>query len=268
MDLTHKSYGTYSLIKNANGTLRIGRWWYINPNAEHFISQSVYTDTGYRVGLVSSAAVLAKGASSWTTKNASEGFFSPTLGTCFSQADEWAEGRATMSLFSFTVPEAVRSRTIRAMRITCWGGGCTLLEWDADENGVHFPMVADTWPPNPANYSGLCGFRFSTSKPSSPNSVSSTPHTNVYFSSMTVAAINAGASIVLDSSGYWTYLNGGLMNISTPAAVPELSQGAATIWIAGWPIYNSSPFVIPSSYSRVEHSQSARMHVIGLYIYA
>ncbi len=261
----------HPLIKNANGTLRLGRWWLLTPDTQYFTSTYKTTAVNYSSSLVSGAVSGAKTAGSWTTRTATGGvFFDAFVATAFGEdypyydpAYQWAEGHCTIPLYSFTVPIALQSRTVRSVIVNVGGGGCTLLEFGAvAPDYVPYPLYVNPW-----TYStGTCGFRFSTSKPSTPNSVGSA-HTNVYFNALTSAAVTAGAPIVYDSSGYWTCFNGGQVNINTPATVNSICQGASKIWLCAWP--TSVPaFSIPSDYSKAEHAQNARTGIPYLWIYA
>ena len=271
MLLTYKSTSAgHPLIKNANGTLRLGRWWFLYPDTQYFTSSYVTNATYYSASLVSGAVSGAKSAGSWTTRTAvNNTFMDATAGTAFGEdypyadpAYMWAQGHSNIVLVSFSVPSALQSRTIRSVVVNTQGGGCTLLEFGAEApDYVPYPLYVNPW-----GYSGMAGYRFSTSKPSSPNAVG-LAHTNVYFGDMTQAAVTAGAPIVYDSSGYWTMFDGGQVNVNTPTAVPAICQGAAKIWVCCWP--TSVPaFSIPSNYSRAEHQQIARAGWFGLWLYA
>ena len=258
-------------IKNPNGSPRIGRWWGIYPDAQYFTSSAVITAVRYASSIVTSAVTTAKTKTSWTTATSTDGsFLDASVATCFGEDYPyydtdymWAEGHCNVCLYSYSVPTALQSRTIRSVLVNLGDAGCSLLEFGAvAPDYVPYPLYANPW-----DYtSGMCGFRFSTSKPSSPNAVG-TAHTNVYFTDLTNAAVAAGAPILYDGSGYWTYFNGGQVNVTTPSSVNSVCQGASKIWLCAWPTVYPA-FSIPSNYSRAEHAQIARAGYPGLWIYA
>ena len=261
------------LIKTSTGALQKGRWWYIAPDAQHFIASGVNGGTGvaWSNDLVSGALAQAKAKTSWTTLNGPT--FNDFFLGCeycedypyFDPAYQYSYGYANILLYSFTVPTAVVSRTIRSVIIEVGGGGATMLRWgyNAGPPEQYFPQYADPW----AAGSILAGFRFMSSKPSGPSSVSATPHTNAYFADMTNAATGAGANIVYDSSGIWTCFDNGYLNVSTPTAVKTLCQGLSKIWLCAY-APSGTAFGPVSNFSRVKHLQNARSGVPYLWIYA
>lgn len=272
MQLTFKStVSGRPLIKNPNGTLRLGRWWGFTPDAQYFTSENMGSATNFSSTLISTAVTNAKTAGSWITQNSSDGsYFDAYAMTAFSEdypyydpTYKWAAGYGRVALYSYTIPAALQARTVRSVVIRLYFGGCTLLEFGAvAPEYIPYPLTASPW----SYASATCGLRFSSSKPASPNAVS-TAHTNVLFSDLTNAAISAGANIIFDGSNYWTIFNGGYVDVGTPTAVKTVCQGAAKIWVCAWPT-SVSAFTLPSGYSKAEHNQSARCGVPALYIYA
>jgi hypothetical protein len=267
MLLTYKSTSTgHPLIKNANGSLRLGRWWYVIPTGQHFTSMGHASASYFAQAMLSSAHSAAKGASSWVTQPYTGNFQSAFLATAFSEGynanpeEEWYEPFAdvysTVCLYSFTMPTALQSRTIRKVMILAYKGGATLQEYSGD----YVPLF-----PNPWYYNGILGWKFFTSKPSSPYAMGSTAHTTLSVDVLTQAGY--GSSIVYDSGGLWTQFSGGEVNISTPASVNSICQGATTVWLGVW--FNTvTNFTIPSNYSRAYHLQNVRAGVPSLWLYA
>lgn len=273
MNLTYTSLVSgHPLIKNANGTLRLGRWWWIAPDTSYFVSEGTVggNPSRYSMSQVASALTAAKGASAWTAKTSSGGIYiDPFVGTEFTEdypyydtGYMWSYGHASVVLYSFTVPVALRSRTIRSIVVGLQCGGATLLEWGSEApDYAPYPLYADLW-----SCSGVCGYRFSSSKPSGPSAVGSA-HTSVYFSTLTNAAVSDGAPIIYDSGNYWTVFDGGFVNVSAPSSVNAICQGLSKIWMCAFPT-TIPAFSIPTDYSRALHTQNARGGIPSLWIYA
>lgn len=267
MLLTYKSTSTgHPLVKNPNGSLRLGRWWIVQPNGLHFKSTGTASAAYFAQAMLSTAHSSAKGASSWVTIPDTGHFHHAFLGVGFSEGynpnpeEEWYAPLATVfadvCLYSFSIPTALQSRTIRKVMISTYKGGATLQEY----SGNYVPLF-----PNPWYYNGILGWKFFTSKPSSPSAMGSTAHTTLSVDVLTQAAY--GSSIIYDTGGLWTQFSGGVASISTPASVNSICQGATTIWLGVW--FNTvTSFTIPSNYSRAEHLQNVRAGTPSLYLYA
>lgn len=272
MDLTFDSTATgRPLIRNVNGTLRIGRWWHIYADAEYFTSTAVVSDTYYSAALVSSAAAAAKSASAWTTQQSSGGAYNDAfLGVqmdedypYYNPASSICYAFATVTLLSFSLP-IIPPRFIRRVVINTSGGGSTLMEYGADENYVPYPLYADPW----SYTNGTVGFRFSSSKPSSPSAVGSS-QTNVYLNDLTNSAVGGGHPIVVDSGGAWTrFSSNSQVRINCPTLVNSALQGNTKVWLATYFPASPPAFTIPSDYSRALHLQNARAGAHSLWVYA
>lgn len=264
MQLVFSSSTGHPLYKNANGSLRKGRWWWLAPNGQHFTSTGSATADYFAQGMLSSAHTGAKGAGSWVTQPNTGIFVDAFLGTCFSEGYNpdgdwyapWAETWSNVCLYSFTTPTALRSRTVKKVQVNTYCGGATLQEYDGD----YVPLF-----PNPWYYNGVLAWKFFTSKPSSPSAMGSTAHTTLSVDVLTQTAY--GNNIYYDSGGFWTMFGGGSVDINTPSSVNSICQGATTIWLGVW-FNNVTNFTIPSNYSRAEHVQNARAGVPGLWVYA
>ena len=262
------------LIKNANGTLRKGRWFLVAPDDQYFLSVGMTggINVPFSTSLISGALAQAKAKTSWTTCSAASiGYYNASLGVDYSEdypyndpAYRYCYGHANIVLYSFTIPSIIQGRTLRAVDLALMGGGATMLLWgyNAGPPEEYYPQYADPW----AAGSLLCGYRFSSSMPSTPAAVASSGHTNAYFTDMTNAAISAGAAIIYDKSGYWTIFDDGQLNVTTPAAVRTICQGASKVWVCAYAPSGSS-FGLVSGYSRVEHLQNVRDGTPWLRVY-
>jgi len=264
MQLTFSSSTGHPLVKNSNGSLRLGRWWKILPDNAHYISFRQVQSDYFSQAMVMGMHAAAKNADAWQAVNLNGFFYDVNLAVCFSEGynpdgdwyDPWANAQATIALYPFTIPVEMRSRIVKKVFINLSRGGATLQEF----SGEYIPLF-----PNPWYYDGLLGYKFFTSMPSSPYAMGATPHTTISADVLTSAGY--GSSIIYDGGGFWTRFSGGQVNVSTPASVNSLCQGTTTVWLGAW-FYSVTNFSIPYNYSRAEHHQNVRSGAPCLWIYA
>lgn len=276
MDLVFRGSAGHPLAKTSSGALQLGKWWWVPVNSTSYYGQGFASAASYSTDLMNTALTGAKALGAWTTSTTTQ--FDSFAGHKISEDQPfydpvyiYAEGHATVSLVSFTIPAALQARpAFKKVFIETFGGGSTLLEWGfsgtpPNYNDIsYFPDYADVW-----NSGALAnGFRFTTSKPAYPTSVNYTPHTSITYKALTDWSTGVGASIVYDTSGIWTVFNDGYYDTSTPAAVSTLLTGASTVWLASYP--NATIGFNPiSGYSGVLHLQNVRTGtIVGIWIYA
>lgn len=274
MDLTYKaSSAGHPLIKNPNGTLRLGHWWDTELDLVHYTAYNEQFNDLYDHTLVQDA-MDNLATESWITKTSGGELWNYAyLGAkVFEGKPDYliqeAFGYAQMVLYSFTIPVELQSRIIRKIQITPYGG-CTEAEYTGDPP-YYVPYV--DWPTRTYwNYNaGVVGWRFFDSKPTTPGDVigSTANSVTLYWDDLTDASRAAGASIIYDDGDNWVgYDNSGWLTLTAPASAKTLLQGKSKIWVCCYP-YTYSSFDLTPGYSEYGHQQISESCPFLLRIFA
>lgn len=274
MDLTYKaSSAGHPLIKNPNGTLRLGRWWWLDLDLVHYTAYNEQFNDTYTHTLVQDA-MSSLTSESWVTHTSGGTYWNYAyLGAkVFEGKPDYliqeAFGYAQMVLYSFTVPVELQSRIIRKIEIMPYGG-CTEVDYTGDPP-FYVPYV--DWPTRTYwNYNaGIVGWRFFDSQPATPGTVigSTTNSVTANWDDLTDSSRAAGSPIIYDETDSWVvYDNWGPMTLAAPVSAKALLQGKAKIWVCCYP-YTYSSFDLTSGYSEYGHQQISESSPFNLRVFA
>jgi len=260
MDLVFRGSAGHPLGKTSSGALQLGRWFWVPVDTTSFRADGT-SSTGTYTNMQKNAISEAMGKSAWETRTdfQLDAFLGSDVGYGIGSAN------AGIQLVSFSPSEKLQGRTIKKVLINVFRGGATVLYWgySAGPPEEWWPDYADLWDASSVYFS----FKFRTSKPSSPSSASfSSPDTNIDAGTLTESAVDAGASIVYDTSGYWTTFNDGFYNVSAPSGVGSTLTGKSKYWLLSYPPSGSS---FNPNYTAAGTVQNARCGDInGLWVYA